>query len=194
LQIETTNHPDPRRNLGRNENDNAKISDIPRLLPQATAPNPAHGIGERIGAHESAFAVRQDDVSMMTPKEFCKKHNVCKEAEEFAAQFSTLSDVWENCKRPDWMINMIQMEKIENFDKDIRTFAISRVRNLRKIKSKNTETAEKIATEEKSSAIAAILCVIIELLASTDQEKTREKQAKILRKYIKTNPFMEKIT
>lgn len=57
-----------------------------------------------------------------TPTEFCAKHHACDEGAEFAKQFKTMAEVWDNCKRPDWMLWTLDRLKMP-LDKDRRLFA-----------------------------------------------------------------------
>lgn len=56
--------------------------------------------------------------------DFCKKHNACKDGAAFAAQFSTLAEVWDACPRADWMIWMLQKaDKTGGLERTLRIFA-----------------------------------------------------------------------
>ena len=45
---------------------------------------------------------------------FCKKHEPCIDGAKWAKQYATLADVYDNCKRGDWLIWMLdKANKIE---------------------------------------------------------------------------------
>jgi Mg-chelatase subunit ChlI len=38
-----------------------------------------------------------------TPKEFCDLYNACRDGRDFAMQYLSMADVWDNCQRVDWL-------------------------------------------------------------------------------------------
>jgi hypothetical protein len=46
-----------------------------------------------------------------TPALFCATHNACREGREWAAQFSTMSEVWNACENAQWLLWIIQRTK-----------------------------------------------------------------------------------
>ena len=36
--------------------------------------------------------------------EFCEKYGACSEGREWAQQYNTMAEAWDNCKNPDWML------------------------------------------------------------------------------------------
>jgi hypothetical protein len=48
----------------------------------------------------------------MNPIQYCEKHGACSSGKEFAARFQTMSEVWEACDNPYWLIWMVEKEKI----------------------------------------------------------------------------------
>ena len=41
-------------------------------------------------------------------EEFCRKHGACEDGEEWASQYETLADVYDNCPRGDWLLWMLR--------------------------------------------------------------------------------------
>jgi len=39
----------------------------------------------------------------MTTLQFCEEHSPCREGRKYAINFGHMSDVWQNCTRPDWL-------------------------------------------------------------------------------------------
>jgi hypothetical protein len=44
----------------------------------------------------------------MKTTEFIQKYSPCDEGAEFAQQFETMAEVWEACKRPDWLFWILE--------------------------------------------------------------------------------------
>jgi hypothetical protein len=44
--------------------------------------------------------------------DFCKKHAACSDGREWAKQYTTMADVWANCKNPDWMLWIMGRAKL----------------------------------------------------------------------------------
>lgn len=44
----------------------------------------------------------------MKTTEFIKKYAPCLDGAEFAGQFETMSEVWENCQRPEWLFWILE--------------------------------------------------------------------------------------
>jgi hypothetical protein len=65
----------------------------------------------------------------MTHIDKLKSLNACEDAVNWASQFSTSQDAWDNCKRSDWMIWIIDNQKWLP-DKDLRLFAVRCARDV----------------------------------------------------------------
>ena len=57
-----------------------------------------------------------------SPAEFCDLHHACGDGREFAIKFATMADVWDNCKRPDWLLWILDRLNMP-LDRDRRLFA-----------------------------------------------------------------------
>lgn len=44
--------------------------------------------------------------------EFLDKHNACQAGRDFASQYNTLAEVWENCPRSDWLLWMLRRANV----------------------------------------------------------------------------------
>ena len=58
----------------------------------------------------------------MTPKEFCDKYDACSDGAEFAMKYGTMSEVWENCHRVDWLCWIIEKMEIAPNESEVRKF------------------------------------------------------------------------
>jgi len=47
----------------------------------------------------------------MTTIEFCNKYTPCKGGREFALNHKTMSEVWNNCRRVDWLFWILEKHK-----------------------------------------------------------------------------------
>ena len=59
----------------------------------------------------------------ISPKDYCDKHNACPSGRDFALKYATMKEVWDNCPRPDWLMWIMEREKIPLDDKKARLFA-----------------------------------------------------------------------
>ena len=58
--------------------------------------------------------------SPMKPADFCNRYNPCSDGREFAMQFETMSEVWTNCKRSDWMFWILEKHKPLEKEQSVR--------------------------------------------------------------------------
>ena len=65
----------------------------------------------------------------LTPAEFCAATDACQEGRAFAEKYATMSEVWENCPRADWMIWILNAIDAPANDKAERLFAVWCARN-----------------------------------------------------------------
>lgn len=64
----------------------------------------------------------------MSHIELLKQHDACDDAVEWAANYDTLTDAWDACERPDWMLWLHANGIIKIGDRDLRLFACECVR------------------------------------------------------------------
>ncbi len=56
----------------------------------------------------------------MKPLEFCQLYKPCSEGRDFAMAHETMSEVWDNCKRPDWLFWILQQHKPLEKEQSVR--------------------------------------------------------------------------
>jgi len=59
----------------------------------------------------------------MTPKEFCEATNACSEGRKFALKYQSMSEVWANCPKVDWLL-WITDKTGRPDDRTLRLFAV----------------------------------------------------------------------
>ncbi len=64
----------------------------------------------------------------MTPKEFCDATNACSEGRKFALEYQSMSEVWANCPKVDWLL-WITDKTGRPDDRTLRLFAVWCARN-----------------------------------------------------------------
>ena len=64
----------------------------------------------------------------MTPKEFCNATNACSEGREFALKYQSMSEVWANCPKVDWLLWITERTGRPD-DRTLRLFAVWCARN-----------------------------------------------------------------
>lgn len=64
----------------------------------------------------------------MTPKEFCDATNACSDGREFALEYQSMSEVWANCPKVDWLL-WITDKTGRPDDRTLRLFAVWCARN-----------------------------------------------------------------
>ena len=64
----------------------------------------------------------------MTPKEFCDATNACPEGREFALKYQSMSEVWDECFKVDWLLWICDKTGMPD-DKTLRLFAVWCARN-----------------------------------------------------------------
>jgi hypothetical protein len=74
----------------------------------------------------------------LTPAEFCAATNACETGAEFAKKFKTMSDVWRNCDRVDWLIWMLDALDAPSDEKVSRRFAVWCARNTPLVDGRTT--------------------------------------------------------
>ena len=57
-----------------------------------------------------------------SPALFLSLHHACQDGHDFAMQYPTMADVWDNCKRHDWLLWILDRLDMP-LDKDRRLFA-----------------------------------------------------------------------
>ena len=57
-----------------------------------------------------------------TPAAFLAQHHACSDGAAFAMQYPTMADVWDHCKRPDWLLWILDRLNMP-LDRDLRLFA-----------------------------------------------------------------------
>lgn len=60
----------------------------------------------------------------LTPAEFCAATKACEEGREFALQYDTMADAWDNCPRPDWLLWVAHRIDPVPDDKTLMLFAV----------------------------------------------------------------------
>lgn len=65
----------------------------------------------------------------LTPAEFCAATNACREGRAFAEKFTTMSEVWDNCPKPDWMFWILNAIDAPVDEKAERLYAVWCARN-----------------------------------------------------------------
>lgn len=56
----------------------------------------------------------------MKPETFCSTYGACSEGREFALQYQTMSEVWENCQNPSWLFWILKKHKPLEKEQSIR--------------------------------------------------------------------------
>jgi len=74
----------------------------------------------------------------ITPAEFCAATNACIEGRDFALKHATMSEVWDNCPRPDWLMWIAQKIELQIDDRTLRLFAVWCARNTPLMDSRTT--------------------------------------------------------
>jgi hypothetical protein len=64
----------------------------------------------------------------MTPKQFCDAKNACNEGRKFALKYQSMSEVWDNCPKVDWLL-WITDKTGRPDDRTLRLFAVWCARN-----------------------------------------------------------------
>lgn len=60
----------------------------------------------------------------LTPAQFCDATQACGEGYEFAVQYTSMADVWDNCPRPNWLLWIADKIGQRPDDRTMRLFAI----------------------------------------------------------------------
>jgi hypothetical protein len=67
-------------------------------------------------------------ITEMTPKQFCDATNACSEGRKFAIKYQSMSEVWDNCPKADWLL-WITDKTGRPDDRTLRLFAVWCARN-----------------------------------------------------------------
>ncbi len=65
----------------------------------------------------------------LSPKAFCRATKACEEGAQFAANYSTMAEVWANCPRVDWLVWMLNAIDAPPDEKACRLYMVWCVRN-----------------------------------------------------------------
>ena len=65
----------------------------------------------------------------LTPATFCDQTKACEEGRIYALKHKTMSDVWDNCPKLEWLLWMLDAIDAPKDDKNLRFFAVWCARN-----------------------------------------------------------------
>ena len=65
----------------------------------------------------------------LTPKQFCDATGACSDGRAFALTQPTMTEVWDKCPRPDWLLWILYKLKWRSGDRTLRLFAVWCARN-----------------------------------------------------------------
>ena len=65
----------------------------------------------------------------LTPKQFCDATDACDNGYVFAITCQTMTEVWDKCPRPDWLLWILDKLDRQADDRTLRLFAVWCVRN-----------------------------------------------------------------
>jgi len=65
----------------------------------------------------------------LTPKEFCSATNACREGRVFCEKYNTMAEVWDACKKAEWLLWILRAIDAPANEKNERLFAVWCARN-----------------------------------------------------------------